>query len=416
VRVAIYEPYPRVGGSIIWSRHAQAGLHALGHSCDVVASTKSGKTPVLWKTDAIDKWQTVGNRWAQFTPDVVVKQSDLFETLRGYDLVILPDAWSVLHDNRAAKAGVEPDYLTLLGDLGRVGVPWTTVLHGTASTYATAKFTDRLFHATPGFSRSLLTHFAVPSELPERFNGLTLNPVPLPYAPVHDLDGPFYQGLRIGMTGRLVPIKGAHLLVGAVDREAVPFYWSVDLAGGADVGYGDSYSHQLWRALTTHGWDDASVDSPNANPKRALPWKAFKTHRPIVRYTGAYRHGVDVASQLTVHATLTNASLTSFTEYATLEAIDAGCVVVAPARHVDRRYHAVLVHELGKTTLRGIFDESSTVSPVVERVANALQVAVRHAEDPVTRSEDYALYNRRVLREIQDPATVMAVLLREAMK
>lgn len=410
MRVAIYEPNPRVGGSIVWSRHAQAGFRELGHDCDVVASTASGKVPTLWQPEAIQRADSIGNRWAQFTPDVVVKDADLLGTLRGYDLTVLPDAWSVLHDNRAVKAEKLPFYLTTLGRLGTEGGRWTTVMHGTAATYARAWFTRVLLHETAGFTGRVVCHFPLPTELPERLQGLDLVSLPLPYAPICGLGEPVQQDRTIGMTGRLVPIKGAHLLLAAVEAGTVPSDWDVQLHGGADVGYGDAYSHQLWATLRGLGWEPAYEKDPNVNPKRSLPWDLQKDHRPEVSYHGAYRYGATTARQLRVHCTLTNESVVSYTEYATLEAIDAGCLIVAPARNLSDEYTGYAVGALGKTTLKSVL--AGKHPDVVGRVNAAVLTACKIAGDDETVTR-MARVNRERLRWLQDPRTTAKALMGE---
>ena len=127
MRVAILEPEPGVKGPTAWAFRVRYGFQQLGHECDVVSFTKSGKTRASW-----GKPQP-GGRWWSEAPDVVVKTVNLVQTFDTYDMIVLPEIKVPLHDKMAIKESektgqdVLPEYVDALR---KTKTKWTTSLHG----------------------------------------------------------------------------------------------------------------------------------------------------------------------------------------------------------------------------------------------------------------------------------------------
>jgi hypothetical protein len=110
MKVAILEPEPGVKGPTAWAFRLKHGFIGLGHECDVVSYTKSGKSRKAWGTPQ------PGARWWSEAPNVVVKTENIVEVLDSYDMIVLPEIKIPQHDKIALKAGegVLPEYVDAL--------------------------------------------------------------------------------------------------------------------------------------------------------------------------------------------------------------------------------------------------------------------------------------------------------------
>jgi hypothetical protein len=126
MRVAVFEPYPRMCGVSTWTWHAAQGFRDLGHHCDVVTFTKSGKPR---KTTSIRRdgvTFAMGWQWWHEAADVTAKFDDAPSVLDKYDLVVLNEPKNGTADRDAAREQRLPEYIEALS---RTQTPWMTILH-----------------------------------------------------------------------------------------------------------------------------------------------------------------------------------------------------------------------------------------------------------------------------------------------
>ena len=120
--------------------------------------------------------------------------------------------------------------------------------------------------------------------LPNIFTGMSFRPRPRPLPPA---GGP----LRIGYFGRLIPDKGAHLLVEAV-RSLPPGAWTLDIAGTGDESYLALLRETAPEGVRFLGWtraddvfptlDIAVVPSIWPDPQPRVTFEAFMHGVPVV--------------------------------------------------------------------------------------------------------------------------------------
>lgn len=123
---------------------------------------------------------------------------------------------------------------------------------------------------------------ARPAVLPNIFTGLAIRPRPRP-----DPNGP----LRIGYFGRLIPDKGAHLLVEAARRLA-PGGWTLDIAGTGDPSYLAALQAAAPAGVRFLGWSRAEAVFPELDisvvpslwpdPQPRVVFESFMHGVPVV--------------------------------------------------------------------------------------------------------------------------------------
>jgi glycosyltransferase involved in cell wall biosynthesis len=116
--------------------------------------------------------------------------------------------------------------------------------------------------------------------IPNVFTGFSFTPRPVP------TEGP----LRLGYFGRLIPDKGAHLLLAAA-RRLPPDGWTLDIAGTGDETYVEALKHDAPANVRFLGWTRSEDFFPHIDAL-VVP-SIWPDPQPRVVFE-AYMHGVPV--------------------------------------------------------------------------------------------------------------------------
>lgn len=403
MKVAIYEPEPRICGPMTCAYHLQAGFRALGHECDVITFTRSGKPSITWGS------MRKHIRWYWRAPDVTAKYTDATEVLKRYDATILSDVRTILQDKEAqnGRGGLDKDTPDYLAILERSSAKFTTALHGNFYPPSEVTFAARLF-ALPGFTNTAITYaLAAPEASMAIWPGVTWLYSALPYqmkTESHD-DTPS-PGHAAGITGRFIPNKGHHLLgiAGATGR--IP--GDIELWGSCSVGAGPSQSFRCFEVMTKdlgllgHREGNEPHTPSGGDIIRPHPWQVTGP-RGMISYMAGYEDALATCQRLAVHVDLTAATFSSGMEFSQFESIDAGCGQVS----VESMWHNGFTGEV-LPAIPVIFGEKKLLNSEAGRgLVNAVGDAVTaaFAKSPWVRREE-AWHNRQSLAIVNKPATV----------
>jgi len=414
MKVAIFEPEPRVCGPLSWAFHVKSGLLALGHSCDIISSTKSGKSRVSWGTEK------PGARWWLKPMDRVEKDANVASVLDEYDLVILPEIRNPSKDKEAAKLedGTLPVYVDALRKLKKAR--WTTSLHGNKYLDKDMPFIEALLEA-PTIGNTLVTLSWDSVESNDLFKEMSWVKCHLPYAPTYSPDSDVMpENLRtVGATGRFIYNKGQHLvcMAGGLLPEDV----TVEVWGACSIGPSPSPTYIVYETLTQkmgwtgqrYGHDPKDENDPaGGNIIQPFKWDARLDGHALVRYLGNYSTPVQTAGRMAVHTNLTSSSFSGdLVEFSTLEAMDAGALSIVPKHLSDPEFDAYVLPTFGVAlSIPKVLKDMSTVNEVGEAMLTMLETA----QDP-KRREEIVRHNRSVLQTRNDPRKVAQVLIESAM-
>jgi len=404
MRFAIYEPEPVVCGPMVWASHLQTGFRRLGHDCDVVTFTRSGKARVAWT----DPSRREGLHWRHVPPDVTARYRDAGEVLDGYDGVILNDARTVFQDRPALRGEAYldpylPDYVSVLG---KTTTPFTFALHGNGYPPKELPFIERLLELR-NFTGAPVTHSPLARLAAETSWGhLDWVTVPLPYDLRWKADSILPEDVQrrpVGITGRYSTTKGHHALAAVAGRGLLPEGVDVFLHGDAVVTRAPSPTLLTFEQLT-QGLGLDGFRNPGS-PTKPLRWTA---HLPgdaaAVKYLGGYRDGLVVAAGLSLHVDLTAAGYSAGAmEFSQLEAIDAGRFQVSVESMWDPRFHGVTVPPV----VVWPSDVVTTVDPATVSRLELIGAAVRGAlELPLATWRESASHNRQIIRTVHAPDTI----------
>lgn len=423
MKIAIYEPEPRVCGPMTCAYHLQVGFQKLGHECDVITFTKSGKPSITWGS------MRQHIRWYRRAPDVTAKYADSTEVLRGYDAVILTDVRTMLQDKEAlndlknldnldddevfksvtAVTPSKPDYLAVLE---KSGVRFTTALHGNFYPPKEVQFAAELI-SLPAF-RGGAVSFAPRAQDASKdiWPGVTWVQSPLPYQLKSDPDDDSISaGAASGITGRFIPNKGHHLLAIAAAKGYVP--GNVELWGACSVGAGPSQSYRAFEVLhqelnlpgTRYG---NQPETPNGGDLiRPYPWDITGPTGSIF-YCGGYEDPIKTCDRLAVHVDLTAATFSHGMEFSQFESMDAGCSQVSVESMWNYAFMGKVLSAIpvvpGEKKLLNTDEGRELLETVGDVVTNALAKT-----NTIRRRE--ALHNRRALATVNDPAAVASNFL-----
>lgn len=416
MKIAIYEPEPRVCGPMASAYHLQSGFRALGHDCDVITFTRSGKPSITWQGG--EEGMRLHIRFWRRAPDIVAKRSDAAKVLRGYDRVILTDVRTISQDkdamaHRSSLDPKLPDYFTILRDSG---VLFTTALHGNNYPPKEVTFAHDLV-TLPNFTGGAITYSpSSPDASHHLWPQVTWKLVPLPYqmvtapeeksAPVSD---------RVGITGRYIPNKGHQALAMAAGTGR--FKADVELWGACSVGAGASQSFTTFEALTQllqldgrrHG---NQPETPNGGDLiKPYPWDVTGPNGSI-SYKGPYQDPVATCRRLGVHLDLTAATFSDGMEYSQFEAIDAGCLQASVESMWNPEFHGYILPSFPVVFGEKKLMNHSEGQKILDHIATAVkaQIMIPHGERR-TLAQD----NRKVLARVHSPAKVAKAYL-EVMK
>lgn len=342
MKVAVFEPHPRMCGVTAWTWHMAQGFRDMGHHCDVVTFTKSGKRRKTTSRRRDGVTFAMGWQWWHEPADVTGTFRDAASTLDGYDLIVLNEPKNGTADRDAAKDGVIPEYIKALE---QTSTPWMTILHAPQYDTTRGKFLERCLDA------GKFTGFAIEHQPGSygtgawAFDGRIKKVQEWPWLPYRlrplATDVPRYR--MIGMSGRMIPNKGPAVLGYHADR--FPEGWRTRLHGAESGGHGPAVSYGIYEALARHhGWTGRRVGQKepevdeignSGDMIHQWPWWLEKDGR-VLEYVATYDDPRRIWQEIAVAVNLTQKKFAVGLEYTMLEAMEAGCAVVMPAYSFSR--------------------------------------------------------------------------------
>lgn len=403
-----------------WMQHLAVGFRELGHETSIVSSTKSGRSRSSWGDV---KW---GAHWSVYTPSVVVKDEQLAEALDAFDLVVLPEPKVPAADKEGMKFKdrdgnrVSPLLPVYVDVLQRTKTPFIFALHGNDYDAKSAPFMHNLM-VQDNWTGTVISHSerSVASNMIFQHSGVRVIPSALPYVPSRGIQTAREYTNTVGTTGRFIFNKGPHL-VALSASQVLPTDVTVELWGAASAGLGASHTYTTYEELLPqaekylrYGDQDAKRGQPgwteHGNIIRPFPWDMRLKTGQLVRYLGSYTDAVGVAERLSVHVNLTGFKFSGgLVEYSTLEAMDAGCVCVAP-KHVSapgifETLEVAIENPPGSPT--AALKQPELLTTVAESITAATSFATSKSSDVETLKCEMVERNRESLRSYNSPRAV----------
>ena len=434
MKIAIFEPDPRVCGPSSWAYHLRDGYRELGHESDVVSATKSGRTHSHWGNTK------PGGKWWSVAPDKVGRFDDIHHLLDSYDFIILPEPKSPLSDKLAEKENkaAQEEYDSrdpngiYNGDfpikklpwyveaLARTRTPFTTALHGNVYAGRYAPFAKTILEL-PNFCGKLIVHSDYSWQSDPFIASVPGFKSILPYKMKNAIDAPFPRGGRTaGITGRFMFNKGSHIpgLAGIY----LPPDVTIEIWGSCSTGRGPSLTFNLYEELKPLAgknykrYHNSDMNHPKANEDgnivQPFPYDVRPEGGALVRYLGNYTDPVGVCSRLQVHIDLTGKKYSGgLTEYVTMEAMDAGSICITPP-HVSSPDYRTFV-------LEGFVDPPGSVKSAVKdntttlQVVDAVNKCLSWNDQPEAAHRELVEHNRENLKKNAHPTAIGQRILDE---
>lgn len=403
MRIAVYEPEPRLCGPMMWAHEIVKGLNKAGHMAHTVTSTKSGRPSKQWGGDLT---QSRGVRNWPHPIDVVVKNDILVDTLNTYDLIIMPDVMNAGQDRGSKKWGGTPWYIEVLQ---QTTTRWISGLHGNFYTPSKAPFLEELMNSG---NRSNVMYTSSPGSLTSDNDVVRDNqwePIHLPYELKLPDDSPLPPRNTVGMTGRFIFNKGQPSLALAasmIDPEITTEIW-----GACSSGLGPSPTFLTFEAMMQldpesqrkrYGNDPLDVTGMGGNIVASYLWDWKYSGGQVVRYLGVYADPTAVTQRLGLHLGLTVANFSGgLVEFASLEAMDAGSMsmVLPNVSHPDY-VQSVLPEVKSWPGMKKQLNDMESLRFLADRI-NAYHEFVTDE-----MREDARRHNREAIRRNNDPAKV----------
>jgi hypothetical protein len=394
MKIAIYEPEPRLCGPGTWAQHMRYGFRAAGHECDVVTFTKSGKPAAKWGRPIAPE-QTLGQQ-CPLSVDVVNPELD------AYDGIVLTDVRCAPQEKAAWEHCELPEYIYRLS---ATTTRWTSAIHGRWY-WAEHECPDdkRPEQGSPfiedllglqNFAGALLCHANGQDDYCEALRKThKVGPMPLPYVLKHTgREGRVVVARSIATIGRVIPTKYRHLISQAVIEGHLK-HLNIVYAGSNSGAQGPVESFLLWEQLEKGGFT-GTRDSPGV--KKPSRWRCDGGEGVHVEFRGAYDDPWDVLHDCNAHVGIADCDFShGLLEFATLEAIDCGLAPVvseAYLPHAKSCENVIAwphrVKSIGKAKVRGQTQMFADLRDCVER-ALALPQEARDA-------------NREMIKALHDP-------------
>lgn len=431
MRIAIFEPDPRVCGPMSWSFHLRDGYRILGHDADVVTATKSGKKHAHFGN------VKPGGKWWGVAPDQIARMDDLHNLLDSYDFIILPEPKSPLADKQTAKEnkkleeerlaaqdGITPQAKLpwYVQSLARTRTPFTTALHGNVYAGRYAPFAKDILEL-PNFVGKLIVHSDYSWHSDPFIESIPGFKSVLPYKMKNEINAPFPRGMRTcGITGRFMFNKGSHI-PGLAAQYLDPDV-TVEIWGSCSAGRGPSLTYNLYEVLKplSNGkykrYHNSDMNHPKANEDgnivQPFPYDVRPEGGALVRYLGNYTNPVGVCSRLVVHIDLTGRKYSGgLTEFVTMEAMDAGSIPITPP-HVSSPDYRTYVLE-GFTDPPGSVKSAMKDETVTRQVVDAVNKCFSFNDQPESVHRELVEHNREMLKFNASPENIARTILEECL-
>ena len=422
MRVAIFEPEPRVCGPMSWAYHLRDGIRENGHEADVVTFTRSGKPRSVWGQGNMRP----GIRWWGQSPDVVGRLSDTGYVFDQYDRIIVSDARTVMQDKEAArgKSYLNPEVPDYLSALDTTTTPFIFALHGNNYPPSEVPYIQRLLDM-PHFMGRAVTHSPTSPNLSRHlWPDVTFTESPLPYRMQTEPDDDTLAGDRtsgdvVGITGRYITTKGHHALGMAAALDLMPGAAETHLWGACSLSLAASATYKTFEAMclgkpltlqgTRHG-----VIKPGERTEtggdviRPYLWEVTAPGGGVIRYRGGYESGYETCRTLDVHVDLTAADFSDGMEYSQFEAIDAGCMQVSVRSMWSTDFQGRAVESVPSWPGESKLVRQPAWQDVLEEIGDAVEEVLTLDE---AQRRAAARFNRTVLAAKHAPSVVAKTFL-----
>lgn len=433
MKVAVLSPQPRTSGVVAYSHHLRTGFRDLGHEAHVLTFTLSGKPAKAFTVGPRDEKGVVrsGWGWTSLGFDRCEKWSDATEVLGEYDLIVMEEPRCAPMDKRflrelgegdikAGRDRVEmldvpdellPPYISALAAQSKTKIAFT--LHDPWYGRRHAPFLEYFLDSV--LPDAVITHRdgALESAAWAMSHSVTEVRIEhLPYAP-SGYSGPRVDQLVVGSSGRYINNKGQPTLILAAALGLLPSGWSVNIGGASPLGAGPNHTFLTYEGLLKHYNFEGVRESPDVT--RGWPWKAWRDDVTI-EYSGPYESPVGfVAKNLGIHINATDPAFSGpgSIEYSTLEAMDAGKLIVVPETALPKEGAPVAfpfeVEKLANAELSPVgqerYDTAMNLAQVIGKAAMVLETGQQQSavKDNYLVLEQYhapTRYAGRILEEV----------------
>lgn len=346
MKVAVYEPFPRMCGVTKWTFEVAQGFRSLGHEADVVSFTLSGRARVTNKQRRAFGSIGGGWHWWPEKPDRTEKYEDAAAVLDEYDLIVLNEPKNGTIDRDTKRLQTElPKYAEVLA---KTKTPWMTILHAPQYDKKRAPYLDRVLEAG-NFTGVVIEHQGKSYESGAwAFDGRIKLVQPWPWLPYsrHTEPSTVQRGWKVGLGGRMTPNKGSATL--AYVSDGFPSHLTTHLFGTESGGAAPASSYFLWEALTKNGNWRGVRRGEQTEPDEwgnygdkiyCWPWWVAQENElgnHIIEFTAGYDNQFDAWAECAIGVNLTGSNFAVGLEYTSLEAMDAGCAIILPAYSLER--------------------------------------------------------------------------------
>jgi hypothetical protein len=217
-----------------------------------------------------------------------------------------------------------------------------------------------------------------------------------------------------GMTGRYINNKGQPTLLGLAAYGGLPAGWRAEVGGASPLGAGPNHTFLTFEAMTKMGFPGERQG--NGNVTTGDPWAAYRPEGPLLAsYDGPYADGQEYSLRHGVHVNATEAGFSGrgSLEYADLEALASGALLVLPTHRNATGQYLAHEYELSKCLNAELAPLGPEREATLQALAVALAAAAREAEsrDPRGIAEE----NWDLALSLSDPATYAAAVLEGAL-
>jgi hypothetical protein len=402
MRVALYDPEPVCGGPMLWTRMVQTGFRELGHECDVVSFTKSGRQRKAWGQ------MQPGTAWYDRQLDVVGKYKDCKDVLAPYDGVVLTEPLIGIQDKQALKSNWAIPYYGRVLELA--GKPFTTALHAFSYSQKAAPFASVILQM-PNFAGTGISH--VTASMVTRDNqvmkGIPWEYIPHPYKLCITDDTWVPARGAAGCAGRFVHIDAFHIPALAAAYGTLPDDTIVQLRGACAISNRASLSMEVYEELQKMGYNTGARAGDDVF--RPHNWWLTK-NGSTVRYDGAYSGwpdsvGVCAAFQVMV-SVMADENSHGASSYTQLEGIDAGCTHVATPLHFRPEFEGVMAPSVPTMPSLQTVARDPAAAQWVHAVGRQITEALSWDD---AKRKQIAQYNREVVRVQHDPRLTAKALV-----
>lgn len=413
MRVAIFDPQPRIGGGTQFALHTAAGFAALGHEVKTVAFTKSGRPMKNWGSTEAQPYKSLF--WHPTVPEIVAHIDDAKVVFDSFDLIFLAEP---LCHPQVAAANASLDIPIYQWALSRTKTPFVTHLHNPTYRDKEIEAIEELFDLEnfTGFTKTRDCFEQYGWRGPCKVTGA------LPYVPKYDIKAPALKFQRFGYTGRFCYNKGLAYYPLVAFR--LLNHWAVDIHGACFTLRGPCLTFLMAEALEQLLGYKVELHIPaeereklgDKNPvMKPFPWTAARPDS-VIRYHGPYHPDLPAErfATFSVFAALTISSFqrTMF-EYTTLENMDLGALgVISMAQYseIAKNFAVnwVKITDLGSHLTPKVIENKDVINS-----AAAIGDAVNDAAEAIEngRCEEAVQVNRAALRKYHDPKiTAQAIL------